>query len=288
MPPTVEQKPTAATRRSEDQKRKLERAEATATETMTKLADLGTGLASVGNAIIAVAPPVPDDDPTVQRLADRLLQSDPGLRAAVRRRNEKLDALVAGKKQAAAELLRWQQQATTSLATVMRDLATTSRLARLRQSIDLGLDPAASAYLRETRDAARDVLAESIYWFVKSYQYQCLEDVQDSFFEFESWADLLRAQENVRLEQERKKLEQGGPTSEPTIGTGPVVTRAHDPARQGGLRADRRGGVQGRAAEARQEPSGAAAAAAAGHPGRVCRLRAATYREAERCVGAAP
>lgn len=226
LPPTVEQKLTAATRRSEDQKRKLERAEATATETMAKLADLGTGLASVGNAIIAMAAPVPDDDPTVQRLADRLLQSDPELRAAVRRCNEKLGALVAGKKQAAAELLRWQQQATTSLATVMRNLATTSRLARLRQSIDLGLDPAASAYLRETRDAARDVLAESIYWFVKSYQYECLEDVQDGFFDFESWADLLRAQENVRLEQERTKLEQGEPTSEPRSGTGPVVTRA--------------------------------------------------------------
>jgi hypothetical protein len=219
LPLTVEQKLTAATRQSEDQTKRIERAEATAKETMAQIEGLGAGLASVGNAIISMATPVTDEDPTVQRLADQLLVSDPVLRAAGQRFAKKLEELMAEKKQAAAELLRWQQQATTSLATVMRNLATTSQLGRQRRSIDMGLSPAAKAYLKETREAAEDALAESIYWFVKSYRYEQLEDVPDSFYNFDTWASELRKQEN-------EKLEQAAPAAEPPGGPGAVVTRA--------------------------------------------------------------
>lgn len=219
LPPTIEQNLVAATRQSEDQKRRVERAEATAKETMTQIEGLGTGLASVGNAIISMATPVTDEDPTVQRLADQLLVSDPVLHAAGQRFARRLEELMAEKKQAVAELLRWQQQATTSLATVMRNLATTSQLSRQRQSIDMGLNPAAKAYLKETRDAAQDALAESTYWFVKSFQYEQLEDVPDSFYNFDTWASELRKQEAVRLAQ-------ATPAAEPPSGPGTVVTRA--------------------------------------------------------------
>jgi hypothetical protein len=219
LPPTIEQKLVAATRQSADQTARIARKEATARETMTKLADLGTGLASVGNAIISMATPVTDEDPTVQRLADELLVSDPVLRAAGQRLAKKLQELMAEKKQAAAELLRWQQQATTSLGTVTRNLATMSQLSRQRQSLDMGLDPVAKAYLKETRDAAKDALGESIYWFVKSNQYEQLEDVEDSFFNSDSWASELQNQENTKLKTE-------APPAEARTGQGAVVTRA--------------------------------------------------------------
>jgi hypothetical protein len=165
-----------------------------------------------------MATPVGDDDPTVQRLADELLVSDDVLRAEGKALAEKLQELMAEKRQAAADLLHWQQEATTSLATVMRNLATMSQLSRQRQSIDMGLNPAVKAYLKETRDAAKDALAESIYWFVKSYQYEQLEDVEDSLFNFDSWANLLHEQEN-------DKLGQAAPAAEAPTGQGPVVTR---------------------------------------------------------------
>ena len=219
LPPTVEQKLTAATRQSEDQKRRVERAEATAKETMTQLESLGSGLATVGNAIIAMATPVSSEDPTVQRLADEMLVNDPVLRAAGRRFATALEGLLEEKRAAVGELLRWQQQATTSLATVTRNLATMGELSKQRQSIDLGLNPAAKAYLKDTRDAAKDALAESIYWFVKSYQYEFLKDVPDSFFSFDSWADALH-------KQEAEKLKQAAPPVEPPSAPGGVVTRA--------------------------------------------------------------
>lgn len=220
LPPTVEQKLTAATRRSEDQKRRVERAEATAKETMTQLEGLGTGLASIGDAIVAMATPVSSEDPTIERLADEMLVSDPVLRAAGQRLAQALKGLLEDKRAAVGELLRWQQQATTSLATVTRNLATMSELGKQRQSIDLGLNPAAKAYLKETRDAAKDALAESIYWFVKSYQYEFLQDVADSFFNSDSWARALHEQEKVK--------QAAAPSDVPAV-EGPVATRAATP-----------------------------------------------------------
>ena len=41
-------------------------------------------------------------------------------------------------------------------------------------------------YLKQTRERAKDALAESIYWFVKSHQYENLQDVDDTFYNFDS------------------------------------------------------------------------------------------------------
>lgn len=219
LPPSVADKLAAATRQSEDQQALVARREATAKETMANLQGLGTGLAAVGNAIVTMATPVSAEDPTVQRLADEMLVNDPALREAGQRFASRLKGLLEDKREAAATLLLWQQQATTSLATVTRNLATVSELSKQRQSIDMGLSPAAKAYLKETRDAAKDALAESIYWFVKSYQYEFLEDVSDSFFNFDTWATALHTQEAT-------KLAQAAPAPAPAAGRGAVVTRA--------------------------------------------------------------
>ncbi len=217
LPPSVAQQLVAATRQSEDLKTKIAAKEATAKETMSQLENLGTGLAMVGNAIMTMATPITDDDPIVQRLANELLVSDPTLRAAGEAFAKRLQDLLADKKQAVAELMRLQQLATSSLDTVTRNLGTMTQLSRHRQSIDMGLDPTATAYLKETRDAAKDALAELIYWFVKSYQYESLEDVEDSFFNFDTWRSKL---------QEQEKLKQASATPASTATQGAVVTRA--------------------------------------------------------------
>ena len=219
LPPSVEQKLVAATQQSEHQKKLLESAETTAKETMSQLEGLGKGLSMVGNAIISMATPVSNDDPTVQRLADEMLVNDPVLRAEGQRLTAKLKVLLEQKRAAVGELLRLQQEAATSLATVTRNLATIAALSRRRQSLDLGLNPAAKAYLKETRDAAKDALAESVYWFVKSYQYEFLKDVPDTFFNFDTWAAELHKLEEAKLRQA------AGP-AEPSAAPGTVATRA--------------------------------------------------------------
>jgi hypothetical protein len=218
-PPSLAQRLKAATRQSEDLTAKIAQKEATAGKAMAQLESLGTGLATVGNAIMTMATPISDADPTVQRLASQLLVSDPVLRQKGREFAQKLEAALAKKKQAATELMQWRQLAATSLDTVTRNLATMSHLSRQRQSIDLGLNPAAQAYLKQTRDAAKDALAESIYWFVKSYQYEFLGDVQDSFFNSDTWTTELQNQEN-------EKRKQANPNAAQPASPGGVVTRA--------------------------------------------------------------
>lgn len=218
-PPSLAQRLKAANRQSEDLKAKIAQKEKTAASAMSQLESLGTGLASVGNAIITMATPISDADPTVQRLASELLVSDPVLRQKGQEFVKKLEAALAKKKQAATELMQWRQSLATNLDTVTRNLATMSQLSRQRQSIDIGLNPAAKGYLKETRDAAKDALAESIYWFVKSHHYEALDDVQDSFFNFDTWTDALITQENTKSQQANANSNQ--PTS-----PGSVVTRA--------------------------------------------------------------
>jgi hypothetical protein len=218
-PPSLAQRLKAATRQSEDLTAKIAQKELTANKAMAQLESLGTGLATVGNAIMTMATPISDADPTVQRLASQLLVDDPVLRQKGQEFAKKLEAALAKKKQAAAELMKWRQSLATSLDTVTRNLATMSQLSRQRQSIDLGLNPAAKAYLKETRDAAKDALAESIYWFVKSYQYEFLGDVGNSFFNFDTWTTELQKQEN-------EKQRQSNPNPPQPASPGGVVTRA--------------------------------------------------------------
>jgi hypothetical protein len=218
-PPSLAQRLKVATRQSDDLKAKIAMKEQTANNAMSQFETLGTGISLVGNAIMTMATPISDADPTVQRLANELLVNDPVLRAAGERLAKKLEVLLAKKRQAATELMQWRQLLATSLDTVTRNLATMSQLCRQRQSIDMGLNPAAKAYLKQTRDAAKDALAESIYWFVKSYHYEFLMDVSDSFFNFDTWTTELQNQENTRLKQ-------ASPNSNQPASPGGVVTRA--------------------------------------------------------------
>jgi hypothetical protein len=209
IPPSVQEKLTAATRASEDQKAKIEQREETAKKVLGSLEGLGSGLSMIGNSVISLVTPLSADDPTVTRLAEQMLVDDPELRAAGRELNEKLMGILERKKTAVKELVYWQQEASTSAATITSNLATMTELSRQRQAWDRGLDPSVQGYLKETRERAKEALAESIYWFVKSYQYEFLRDVDDSFYNFDSWSEKLRALERTKQEKLEKEKQEG-------------------------------------------------------------------------------
>ena len=194
----LKQELTAAQRRSEDHGNLVAARKKTAEDVMSSLDMLGSGLSTMGNAVIKMVTPITADDPTVKRLADQILAEDPELREKGKALNVTLMGIVERKKKAAAELFRWQNEVSKAAATISNNLAAMTELSRQRQSLDRGLDPSVLGYLKECRERAKEALGESIYWFVKSYQYECLSDVEDSFYNFNSWTTKLRDQEKLK------------------------------------------------------------------------------------------
>jgi len=222
IPPSVKEQLTAATRVSEDQKGLIAAREATAKNVMSSLEGLGSGLGMIGNGIVSLATPLTEDDPTWKRLAEQMLLDDPELRAQGKALNQKLLEILGRKMRAASELFFWQQQASTCAATIASDLGALTALSRQRQSLDQGLDPAVQGYLRETKERAKDALAQSIYWFVKSFQYEFLSDVGDTLYNFDTWTEKLRAQELVK----QKAAAAPGPVQ--TVGRDPTIVLAKE------------------------------------------------------------
>lgn len=194
----LKQELTATQRRTEDHGNLVAARKKTAEDVMSSLDMLGTGLSTMGNAVIKMVTPITADDPTVKRLADQILTEDPELREKGKALNLMLMGIVERKKKAAAELFRWQNEVSKAATTISNNLAAMTELSRQRQSLDQGLDPSVLGYLKECRERAKEALAESIYWFVKSYQYECLSDVEDSFYNFDSWTTKLTELEKTK------------------------------------------------------------------------------------------
>jgi hypothetical protein len=188
-----------ATRDVEDTTAKVEARKQAAGALMTNLGGLGEGLTEVGGAVVSMLTPVSDEDPDVVRLAEQMMNTDPEMRAAGKRLTDSLKAVTQRKKAKVSELIYWQRRANTSLAAITGGLATQAALSRQRQSLAGVLNPSVKEYLRQTRERAKDALAESIYWFVKSHQYENLRDVDDTFYNFDSWTELLQNQELAKL-----------------------------------------------------------------------------------------
>jgi hypothetical protein len=142
-----------------------------------------------------------------------LLVDDPELRKLGTELNQRLLGILEQKRVAADKLLFWRQQASTSAATIAGNLGALTEVSRQRQSLDQGLNPAVQGYLQDTVERAKDALSESIYWFVKSYQYELLKDVEDSFYDFDSWTEKLQAQELAKLTAKPQPPNQPSPTS---------------------------------------------------------------------------
>jgi len=219
-PPTLKAQLEAAKDVSKDEAAAIATRQASAKKVMSQLEGLGSGVATVSNVIISMVTPISEDDPTIKRLAEQMLTDDPAMRTELKKLNETLMGILDRKKKAVGELLYWQQQASTGIATVSSNIAVLTELSRQRQSMDPGLDPTVQSYLTDTKERARDLLAESIYWFVKAYQYEVLEDVDDTFYNFDIWTSKLQ-------ELESTKASIASPPK-PTGGTTLTVTRARN------------------------------------------------------------
>jgi hypothetical protein len=125
-----------------------------------------------------------------------------------------LKAVTQRKRAKVNELIYWQRQANASLAAITGGLATQAALSRQRQSLAGVLNPSVKEYLKQTQERAKDALAESIYWFVKSHQYENLQDVDDTFYNFNSWAELLRNQELIKVKPPVTTGDPAAPVSE--------------------------------------------------------------------------
>ena len=189
---------TTAKRSSEKQEKLIAEREKTVREVMTNLEGLGSGLSLIGNGIVSLATPLTHDDPTWKRLAEQMLHDDPELNNQGKQLEQKMRQVLAKKRQKVEELFRWQHVASGSIATITSTLGALTELSQQRQSIDQGLHPAVKGYLEETKERARDILGESIYWFVKSYQYEFLADVDDKFYNFDAWTEKLREMERTK------------------------------------------------------------------------------------------
>ncbi len=193
---------TEAKRTGEDQEKLRSRRAETVKDVMSNLEELGSGLSMIGNGIVSLATPLTPADPTWKRLAEQMLHDDPDLRNRGKQLEQKMREVLEIKRRKAEELFRWQQLASASIATITSNLGALTELSQQRQSIDQGLNPAVRGYLEETKERAKDILGESIYWFVKSYQYEFLDDVEDTFFNFDTWSEEIAKLEAVNAKKE--------------------------------------------------------------------------------------
>jgi len=199
---------TKAKRNSEAQEKLIKKRKETVNEVMTNLEGLGNGLSLIGNGIVSLATPLTPDDPTWKRLAAQMLHDDPDLKNTGKQLEKKMREALANKRQKVEELFLWQHVASTSIGTITSTLGALTELSRQRQSIDQGLNPAVKGYLEETKERAKDILGESIYWFVKSYQYEFLDDVDDTLYNFDDWTKKLMEME--RTQQAKMKAAAAG------------------------------------------------------------------------------
>jgi hypothetical protein len=176
----------------------LDQQKGNATDLMANLGGIGAGLSDIGDAILSMAKPISPDDPAVRRLTGEILVKDSYLNSRGRELASKLSDVMEEKKTKAEAILKCQAVANRALSTLSTNLATQSALSNERQSLNRALNPAVKSYLQQARRRAQDALSEAIYWFVKSYQYEFLKDVQDSFYNFDRWAEQIKQSEEEK------------------------------------------------------------------------------------------
>ncbi|MBS1691404.1 MAG: hypothetical protein JST91_04210 [Actinobacteria bacterium] len=165
------------------------------TEAMGRLKTMGKGIGSIGAGIATLATPVARDDQAVQDLAANLLKSvDP-----VQYQKLLKDMAALGKRQTTAmeQLTRAQSIINTNVARMAESLTAQSGLGRQLHSLDTALDARAKQYLRGMRQRAEDMLHSSMYYLVMSYRYEALQDLPDSFVNYDRVVAALQALEKA-------------------------------------------------------------------------------------------
>jgi hypothetical protein len=160
------------------------------TEAMGRLKNMGKGISGIGAGISALATPVSKDDEAVQTLAANLLKSkDP------QQYQQVMNAMAAlGNRQSAAmeKLGKAQSIINSNVARMAESLTAQNNLGRQLHNLDNALDVRAKQYLRGMRQRAEEMFHSSMYHLVMSYRYEALEDLPDSFVNYDRIAAALQ------------------------------------------------------------------------------------------------
>ena len=172
------------------------------TEVMGRLKDMGKGISGIGGAIATLATPISKDDKTVQKLAANLLKTkDPQQYQQVMKDMEAL-----GTRQSAAieKLLKAQSIINSNVARMAESLTAQNNLGRQLHNMDNALDVRAKQYLRGMRQRAEEMFHSSMYHLVMSYRYEALEDLPDSFVNYDRIASALQQLDRVSAGDDAK------------------------------------------------------------------------------------
>ena len=152
-------------------------------EAMGRLKTMGKGISGIGAGIGTLATPVAKDDAAVQSLAADLLKTkDPQQYQRVMK-----EMIELGKRQKAAmeKLLKAQSIINGNVARMAESLTAQNNLGRQLHTMDNALDVRAKQYLRGMRQRAEEMFHSSMYHLVMSYRYEALEDLPDSFVNYD-------------------------------------------------------------------------------------------------------
>ncbi len=198
----LEKKQDQAKLQVQDLKLKQSEAQETRNTLVDSLSGVGEGVGQMGAALVRLAAPFNTNDPAVQDLMKRMLESeDSELHKTYAELQKQLLVLAEEKKRAAEKLLQWHQKATATTGQLSGTLTALTKVSQQRQSLSGALDAGTRTFLRAMQQRARESLGRSIYDFVQAYQYEFLEDVSDDFFTFDTWVERLRKLETDRQNQ---------------------------------------------------------------------------------------
>jgi hypothetical protein len=151
---------------------------------------MGKGITGIGAGISTLGTPVSKDDEAVQTLAASLLKTrDPQQYQQVIKDMEKL-----AKRQGEAmeKLSTAKSIINSNVARMAENMAAQNNLGRQLHTLDNTLDVRAKQYLRDMRLRAQEMLHSSMYYLVMSYRYEYLQDLPDSFVNYDRIAAALQ------------------------------------------------------------------------------------------------
>jgi len=157
---------------------------------LKSLSGLGTGITRAGGGIATAFAPVKADDDEVQKVRKELLKSE--FKREYAELTAELDKLGAVKKASVERLESAQRNIGQLTARLASGLTAMSTLSTQWQHVGRALDPSVVQYLRGMQQRSQDTLRAAVYHFAKAFQYECLEDIPDEYFNLDAWVKRLQ------------------------------------------------------------------------------------------------
>lgn len=177
-------------------------AEESTASLLSGLSGLSDGIGHIGESIAAFTAPY--DENEVDRQAQLILKGSE-LSEPYTKLIGEMKELAGQKAQAASAFCANLQIVNTHSARLVSAALETKALANHRQAADSVLDPGMKDYLRGMQNRAADIILWSQYHFVKSWQYEYLQDVPDGFYDADQWTNRLAAFETKKSGLDNKK-----------------------------------------------------------------------------------